>query len=1679
MDICRTLLCAGFALLVWNLQFRRIRPIRDFLISGINYPFHLTLMAMLILFIWGVIGESFGAQGLFLENDPPTQILLGGGIMLLFATLILHYSVLDSPGRWWNNSLKTLIGVIRNGNRLMPPEYPVQRILRNGFLEKLDQHEIEIIYDLAYKARTDDSRVDSENARFGSQLIEMLRGEPFRLLVSPAILLINGFMLVLLVGVVPSVVVPLFAGDSVLFRERLPWLVGVILGDLLGIFFACVTTRWAARAAGWELFQGQLLESIRALTDSTLRKSAASSSDQGDEIPNRRRVVSRENGAEAPHWVSLLFTFFVIHFFVNIVLPESLTSRWIEWPEHTYIDVPGHGANSPNSVDLWTRFPWLPVFVLLSEGAGAIALLHASAVFRRSRRLVAIDLKVDWFNAYAKLLTRVVLDTLSNRSAQIILFGFLALLAALCVLIASLTTPLPARSLWDGLRGALFLGSFLGLWLLAFRLATWFVANGPDHRVPRWGMSVAILVLLVLLYLAGTSRWLVVLLTSTATLSLLSPSFLSPSFRRGTAGGSDKQVRWLAILVTAVGATFLTMLLTNASAVATAIWISLSILVTGATAMIEVARRRPTLLYPLTLILAFTTFSVTYNALDERWQSAMPAAGSVACMASLIASVYTIIAFFWPKATFRAAAVVVAILFLLNGNAWFVAPNQFKTTFPNMQAYYALPVYLKSRDYFRDTTPSAVQLRNRKVTRDVDRLDNQGESQRLATAYFQMLGQHAKPDGGHAIRISVEDPRGRLRTGVGDEVQLVAEEWYTTLIDGEDCIVLAEEPFYRKIYRWFRYEKLQLVRSGIVRGQAYSMRPAVDASQPRPSDSDEFSLRYEPLEGPGDRLGLRLRKLASAYQEAAADYVLISMYWSGRVAAVTHAAHMDMYEVEFDIPPGNQPLDEAQMHTMSIWLERCHLDSVRPVTKVDTHIEMGLPGTVLPQVPAAVPGDCLVLEEARDEAPVPVGLYLAGASNAPGRSSSFAPYWPTAENLARNMEKSPLPAQGTAPAYTLRLAHDRGFFARPRRETAAVSAEVAEETQRPIRIALYNSNRVRPGDRLILSWNSHGKPPGPGEAGRGGIFEIQPLEIDGIPEGDAESLPPGYRWTTLLPVTSSGTPETEFPSNSTNGEREIFVGEWQLLNLLNNTEVLLSWKRLVGELWTHKKPKLVIVTVSGGGIRASVWTSVVLHKLERTLGADFPFHIRLITGASGGMVGGSYYSTSLKPPSPAVLHGGPADFSALHGITGGQFVDRMAANQLDAVAGRLVFADLISPLNPFLQNGDRGKTLEQTWMRWTGGERQSPLGRSLQSYAADERLGRRPSLVYTPMMVEDGRRLLVSNLDLAFATRNVAGLLIEPSSRMIERRAFQGDDLDRTIHDEDDVLSLSSVEFFRLFPESHDFRVTTAARMSASFPWVSPAISLPTSPPRRVVDAGYYDNYGVNLAALWLSKMRPWLEANTSGVIVLQIRDHVSQDARTEIDFDRLAVTSALDRLTWHAGSELLAPGMQAISTPLLGISNARQWSMSFRNDEQVDLLDLLFDGANRDFFRTVVFECPVDVSLNWQLSTREKDVLASGFGQADADPREELARTRDYLVGPYSYEIHKWMVDHRNEPNFEAELKIKYAEQLRRLGIRDTDHLSVRQSQQLYENIMMNLKRLELLRDWWRNDHVDASLNR
>jgi hypothetical protein len=1688
MDVFRLILCLGLGVLLWRAQIRGVRPIREFFLWGVAYPFQFLVTATFILVIWGALGGAFGLQGLFLDEDPLTQVLIGGTVMLLFAAIVVHYVALGSSRRGWWASLHVLTGVLRGLNAVTAASRPVQAALANGFLERLTAADIEVIDVVARREEVDPAGQSVSRTPLDLELRDALESEPFRLLVAPAIFLVKGFGLVLLVGLVPALVIPLIGRDPQAVLERLPWLVGVCAGDVVGIVLCCWTTAWLTRAAGWQSRQDAILATLRRWEAERGAAAVAAT------LPAPARRTA------APAWLVFLAWFFVVHAAVTLLAPRPVTAWWIDVPERNLAI--SRSGGWPGVAGLLDHFPWLSTGVLVTEAAAAGLL--STVQWRLSRMATGARWITAWRPLVASLLDAVLHMLRSDRLHRLAL-GAAAVIAVASVAVTIAIQPEATHSAWVGLRGYASLGTILVGWIGIFWLATHAAVGGGARTALEQRAAVIGLGGLAVLHVLGAPPALVAPLAAAG--AVLSGSRTLASLRGGDPP-SWLRPGWAAVF--AIGATISLGVAWQLGVirVAAGVWLGLAVLFLGSTSLAHVAIRQPSLLYPLTVLLGYVAFAIPYASLDERWKSALPAAGSIACLVALLAAGYAILVHARPRSTLLTVAAALGVAILVNGVALFVAPNEFKGTFPNLAAYYALPVYLDSRDYFRDTTPSTAQLRNRAVTEDFDRLARQGYSERLATVYFTVRPLERRDDGSHAVVLDVEDPRSRLRAVAGDTLGLAAEEWFTIRLDGADCIALAEEPFYRRIYRLFGYESLHMVRNGIIRGPRRRLVPAAAPEAVRADVTSYTFLTDEPrtaeAEHPADTadttLGLRLRGLAAEYEALGAEYALIAMHWRGRVVEVRHEPQADVYRVEFTLPAGSPPLDESQLRTMQSWMERCHLDTLRPSESATT-----LPQRFALSRPVdGRPGDCVVLEDARTDAPVPVGVFLAEAPEHEAHDPAFAPYWPTPEALRRTIAATPPsaplppPAERTdadpAAGFTLRPAHDRGLFASP--DAAVQVLESTSNTAADFTVALYNAGRLRQGDRLIMSWNGrHHTASGP-DLVRAAVCQV--VSLDAVPavagsSGPADTtaahpLPSGATWARLAPV--SRLPPVAGPravpsdvaarmpdAAATPSSGGLVVGQWQTLSLLNNAEVLLAWKNLVGPRWQDRKPKLVIVTVSGGGIRASVWASVVLRKLEATLGADFPYHVRLVTGASGGMVAGSYYVTSLRPPTTEVLAGGRASFADLHGISIGDFVDRMALDQLDAVAGRMLFADLPATFNPFLRQGDRGRTLEQTWIRWTGGSA-SPLGRPIQSYAADERLGWRPSLVFTPMMVEDGRRLLISNLDLAFATRNVGGLLLEPSSRKIERPTIQGGDFDESIHEEDEVFSLSAVEFFRLFPRAGDFQVTTAIRMSASFPWVSPAFNLPTLPPRRVVDAAYYDNYGINLSALWLSKMGQWLQENTSGVLVVQVRDKVSQGARTEIDFDRVGGDDTLlDRLVWNGGSRLVRPGLQALSTPLVGVTNARQWTMAFRNDEQVDLQDLLFDGlSGRDFFRTVVFECPVDVSLNWRLTEREKAILMGGFGRPDAAPEDELARVKDFLTGRDSYEFHKWRLDNRNRPAFRRELKARYDEQLRALGVTATDRLSLEESQSLYENVVKNLKRLELLADWWQTGRTEAA---
>jgi hypothetical protein len=412
-------------------------------------------------------------------------------------------------------------------------------------------------------------------------------------------------------------------------------------------------------------------------------------------------------------------------------------------------------------------------------------------------------------------------------------------------------------------------------------------------------------------------------------------------------------------------------------------------------------------------------------------------------------------------------------------------------------------------------------------------------------------------------------------------------------------------------------------------------------------------------------------------------------------------------------------------------------------------------------------------------------------------------------------------------------------------------------------------------------------------------------------------------------------------------------GEVDASGLASDTGVLTAWAertRADDPDAVDGKPKLVVVAVSGGAARSAYWTAVVLDRLEREL-PGFGRRVRIVCGASGGMLGAACYAAYRRDVATmrVVERQGALPSDGLHPARPADWVERVPCNSIEPLAKFIALGDVWQAVWPYPVWEDRGTVLERDW---------TDIRFPVADLAPLERRGSVPSLIFSPMLVEDGRRLLISNLDLFRGPPPER----QPSPMILTRgrqisQANKGADSAGTVPQS---YSLSALEYFRIFPDDRGLLLSSATRMSATFPYVSPAVNLPTMPPRRVVDAGYYDNYGIQVAAAWIAQNHRWLAANTSGVLLLQVRDSTSVKERLDVD-DAPA--------TWWGG---LMRGFQFLTSPIDGFDKARYAASSFRNDDDVQALNLLFEGLQseavvdpRSFFTTAVFENSAQVTIH------------------------------------------------------------------------------------------------------------------
>jgi hypothetical protein len=285
-------------------------------------------------------------------------------------------------------------------------------------------------------------------------------------------------------------------------------------------------------------------------------------------------------------------------------------------------------------------------------------------------------------------------------------------------------------------------------------------------------------------------------------------------------------------------------------------------------------------------------------------------------------------------------------------------------------------------------------------------------------------------------------------------------------------------------------------------------------------------------------------------------------------------------------------------------------------------------------------------------------------------------------------------------------------------------------------------------------------------------------------------------------------------------------------------EILENWR---SKFDSTSKPKLVMIAASGGGLRASLWTFSVLQKIHSIQGGEVIRHTELMSGASGGVLGMAFfrelYLRSLQDKE--------IDLSSE------RYRDQIAADNLNPIIFTLLVNDLLIRNQYFNYNGhrylkDRGFAFENQLNSNTLGILDKPIS----AYQKPEYEGIIPLLPVTSLITNDGRKLVIAPHSMAYLGTSIMGKQGKEEKKQ-------------------------SIDFMRFFANhgAKDLRFLTALRMSATFPFITPNIQLPSDPVMETMDTGLSDNFGIQDALRFMYVFKQWIAENTSGVVLITIRD--------------------------------------------------------------------------------------------------------------------------------------------------------------------------------------------------------------
>jgi hypothetical protein len=353
----------------------------------------------------------------------------------------------------------------------------------------------------------------------------------------------------------------------------------------------------------------------------------------------------------------------------------------------------------------------------------------------------------------------------------------------------------------------------------------------------------------------------------------------------------------------------------------------------------------------------------------------------------------------------------------------------------------------------------------------------------------------------------------------------------------------------------------------------------------------------------------------------------------------------------------------------------------------------------------------------------------------------------------------------------------------------------------------------------------------------------------------------------------------------------------------------------------HQKPKIVFINVSGGGVRSSLWVMHTLQTADSLTGGRLLKQTQLITGSSGGMVGAAYLRELFLLKQKSKI-------KSYYDIN---YKTKISKDILNPIAFTVATSEWFFPLQSFTVDGneynkDRGYAFEQTLLENTD----SVFNKRLSYYKLLESNSYIPMMVFSPSIVNDGRKMLISPVGISYLTQNAK------TEKTQYNKLFD------------------AIEYSKVFEKqnAHKTLFTSVLRMSATFPYISPVVSLPTEPRIEIMDAGLRDNYGLETTLRFIKAFNDWIAENTSGIVIIQIRDKHKNIPIDENPSQTL--TQALSRPMGSFYGNLFQ--VQDFNQNQQ-IQYADMWCKS-----QIDIIDFQMRNEKND-----------RISLSWHLTNKEK----------------------------------------------------------------------------------------------------------